>query len=83
MWARVENGVVMEVIDFNPQGCFTEEIVAQFVEVLSGIQAQPNWTYSNGIFAAPANAQDHLSPSVLDRLSAVESAIASLMGVAS
>ena len=31
-YARLENNKVMEIIDFNPQGKFTDEIVAQFVE---------------------------------------------------
>jgi len=29
-WARVENGIVREIIDLEPQGRYTPEIVAQF-----------------------------------------------------
>lgn len=50
-WARVENGVVMELIDFNPEGCFTEEIVAQFTACPAEMQQQ--WFYTNGAFTAP------------------------------
>lgn len=31
-WARVENNIVREIIDFRPEGRFTDEIVNQFVE---------------------------------------------------
>ena len=48
MYARIENNKVMEVIDFNPVGCFTEEVVSQFVEC-------PNNTKQNMAYDPNAN----------------------------
>jgi hypothetical protein len=31
-YARIEDGEVKEVINFNPKGCFVESIVNQFIE---------------------------------------------------
>ena len=50
-YARIENNKVMEIIDFNPVGRFTEEIVAQFVECDETVEQ--NDIYENGIFAIP------------------------------
>jgi len=80
MYARVENGIVMELINFNPEGCFTEEIFAQFIACPEG--TQQNWLYANGTFTAPpVPVVTPPAPSATDRLAAVEAAIAALMGV--
>jgi hypothetical protein len=80
MYARVENGIVMEIIDFNPEGRFTDEIVAQFVECPDG--TLQGYVYSNGTFSDPAPVATPVQqPSAADRLAAIEAAIASLMGV--
>ena len=38
MWARIENGLVMELIDFDPVGCYTDELVAQFIPCPEGTE---------------------------------------------
>jgi hypothetical protein len=80
MWARVENGIVRELIDFDPKGCFTDEIMAQFVECPDG--TEQGWNYLNGTFSAPAPVTEAVQkPSAADRLAAIEAAISTLMGV--
>jgi len=80
MFARVQNGVVMEIIDFNPEGRFTEEIVAQFIACPDETQQQ--WIYADGAFSAPETLVETIpAPSASERLTAVEAALAALMGV--
>ncbi len=38
MWARVENGRVVELTDIDPAGRFTPEIVSQFMQCPAGVQ---------------------------------------------
>ncbi|MDR3542899.1 MAG: hypothetical protein P4L69_18335 [Desulfosporosinus sp.] len=80
MWARVENGVVIEIINFDPTGCFTDEIVTQFILCPAG--THQGWLYANGTFTAltPPVAEVQ-PPTTTDRLAAVEAAITALMGV--
>jgi hypothetical protein len=80
MFARVENGMVMEIITFDPTGCFTEEIVAQFIACPD--TTEQGWLYANGTFVAtPTPVAGVPTPNTKDRLAAVEAAIAALMGV--
>jgi len=80
MFARIENGIVKEIINFNPEGCFTEEIVAQFIQCPD--DTEQLWFYTNGTFTAPpAPVATVPAPNTKDRLAAVEAAIAALMGV--
>jgi hypothetical protein len=51
MWARVENGKVMETTDIDPKGRFVPEIEKQFKPCESNVQ--PNWLYDGVIFSAP------------------------------
>lgn len=48
-YARIEDNKVMEVIDFNPIGCFTDEIVNQFVECNDN--TKQNMIYESGTFS--------------------------------
>ena len=48
-YARVENNIVMEIIDFNPEGKFTDEIVTQFVECPD--DTKQNMIYENNQFS--------------------------------
>lgn len=50
-YARLENNIVMEIIDFNPKGKFTPEIVSQFVEC-NGNTTQ-RMIYNKGVYEAP------------------------------
>lgn len=50
-YARIENGKVVETIPFNPTGCFTEDIVNQFVECPE--DTEQNDLYGNGVFTKP------------------------------
>ena len=47
-YARIENNTVQEIIDFNPQGRFTQEIVSQFIECPD--DTKQNMIYENGEF---------------------------------
>lgn len=48
-YARIENDKVLEIIDFNPEGCFTAEIVAQFVPCDELVEQ--NDMHENGVFS--------------------------------
>ena len=47
-YARIENGIVKEIIDFNPKGKFTKEIEQQFVQCTETVEQ--NFIYKNGKF---------------------------------
>ena len=51
MYARIQNGIVMEIISFSPEGCFTEELVVKFVGCDETVNQGD--TYENGIFTKP------------------------------
>jgi len=48
-YARIENGIVMEIIDFDPKGRFTKEIEKQFVECDE--DTKQGFKYDNGVFS--------------------------------
>lgn len=47
-YARVENNIVQEIIDFDPVGRFTQEIVDQFIECDE--LTKQGHRYNNGVF---------------------------------
>ena len=47
-YARIENNIVQEIIDFNPQGRYTQKIVQQFIECPES--TKQNMIYENGEF---------------------------------
>jgi hypothetical protein len=47
-FARVIDTQIIEIIDFNPQGRYTPEVEAQFIECPEGIDS--SWIYENGEF---------------------------------
>jgi len=47
-WARVENGKVREIIDFNPEGRYHPSIFAQFVECDDTVEQ--HFEYKNNKF---------------------------------
>ena len=49
-YARLENNIVMEIIDFNPLGIFSLDLI--FVEC-DDLSVQQGWVYDNGIFNKP------------------------------
>jgi hypothetical protein len=57
MYARIQNGVVVEM--FTPPSvatlaeCFHADVAAQFVEVPSGVAPAQGWTYDGKTFAPP------------------------------
>jgi hypothetical protein len=75
-WARVENNIVMEIIEFNPIGCFTEEIVSQFVECLD--DTQQHMIYENGVFTNFTPIIEISDPQINSELADAYEAIASL-----
>lgn len=79
-YARLVNNVVVEVIDFNPQGCFTDEIVQQFAECPDNVEQ--GWTYDNDVWTPPLpSIASPQPPSFEERLTAAEQALVDLMGV--
>jgi hypothetical protein len=50
-FARLENNVVVETIDFDPQGKFTTEIVTQFKECPEDVEQK--WEYINNKWLKP------------------------------
>lgn len=46
MWARIENGIVMEVVAYDPQEFHP---IGEWVEC--GNDVSDNWLYSNGVFS--------------------------------
>lgn len=71
-WARVDNGIVMEITDIDPEGRFTQEIVDQFRECPE--EVEQGWTYIDGVWNAPyvdpGPTQDELKKQALDLLNA-------------
>ena len=51
MYARISNGIAVDVRSDSPVGCFTDNFVAEFVTVPDGVQN--GWLYENGLFTAP------------------------------
>ncbi len=51
MYARIQNGIAVDVRSESPVGCFTDNIVAEFVTVPD--EVQNGWLYENGLFSAP------------------------------
>lgn len=49
MWARIENGVVVEITDVDPTGRFHPSLVW----VGCGNEVEPGWTYDGDKFAPP------------------------------
>lgn len=50
-YARISNGIAVDVRSDSPVGCFTDNFVAEFVTVPDGVQN--GWLYENGLFTAP------------------------------
>jgi len=50
-YARIENGEVREIINFNPKGKFVKEIEEQFVKCST--DTKQNDIYEDGIFTTP------------------------------
>jgi len=80
---RLENNIVVEIIpnEATPvKYWYGEEFAAQCVEAPD--EVQQNWTYDGTSFTAPQPATPKpAEPTAEERLSAVESAIAAMMGV--
>ena len=51
MYARIQNGIAVDVRSDSPVGCFTDDFVAEFVTVPD--EVQNGWLYDNGAFTAP------------------------------
>lgn len=49
--ARIVNNTAVDVRAESPEGCFTPEIVAEFVQVPDEVES--GWTLENGIWTAP------------------------------
>lgn len=58
VYARVPGGMVVELFTppagFTLEQCFHPDIASQFVEVPSGVTPAEGWSYSGGVFSAPA-----------------------------
>ena len=50
-YARVENGTVKEIIDFDPKGRFAKQIEDQFVKCTE--DTKQNDIYEDGVFTTP------------------------------
>ena len=50
-YARVEEGIVREIINFNPKGKFVKEIEEQFVKCTE--DTKQNDIYKDGVFTTP------------------------------
>ena len=50
-YARIQNGIAVDIRSDSPAGCFTDNIVAEFVTVPD--EVQNGWLHSNGVFTAP------------------------------
>jgi hypothetical protein len=50
-YARIVNDYAIDVRTESPEGCFTPNIVAEFVEVPDDVM--DNWVVANGIWSAP------------------------------
>jgi hypothetical protein len=50
-YARIENGEVREIINFNPKGKFVKEIEEQFVKCT--VDTKQNDIYEDGVFTTP------------------------------
>lgn len=75
-YARIENGIVVEVIDFNPLGRFTDEIVSQFTEC--PLEVAQGWKHENGKFIEQNNVSKIISPYIDQELATAYEAIAML-----
>lgn len=53
MWARIENGIVAEITDIDPEGRFHPSLVW----VPCGAEVQPGWAYDGGEFSPPAETE--------------------------
>ncbi len=62
-YARVENGIALEIIDFNPVGAYTEEIASQFIQCPD--EVEQNWTLKNNVWYPPTQ------PTIEDLLNAI------------
>ena len=51
MYARIQTGIAVDVRSESPVGCFTDNIVAEFVTVPD--EVQNGWLHDNGAFTAP------------------------------
>lgn len=51
MYARIQNGIAVDVRSDSPVGCFTDNFVAEFVTVPDDVRN--GWLHSNGVFTAP------------------------------
>ena len=78
-WARLTDNKVMEVIEFDPTGRFTDELVSQFVQCPD--EVEQNWTYVEGIWNAPVLPEVRITPPTLEeRIADLEAAIAAILG---
>lgn len=57
-WARIENNVVMEIIDFDPVGRFHPDLI--WVECPENCEQR--WTYIDGQFNTPISLPPPTSP---------------------
>jgi len=53
-YARLENNKVMEVINFNPTGRFTEELSSQFIECDDSVQQHMIYNNNEFVFDLPS-----------------------------
>lgn len=51
MYARIQNGIAVDVRAESPNGCFTDNIVAEFVTVPDHVQN--GWLWDGSAFTAP------------------------------
>ena len=71
MYARIQNGIAVDVRSESPVGCFTDNIVAEFVTVPD--EVRNGWLHNNGVFTAPP-APPVPTQEELDAIAAAESA---------
>ena len=50
-YARIEDGIVMEIINFNPKGKYSKNIEEQFVKCTE--DTKQNDIYEDGVFTTP------------------------------
>jgi hypothetical protein len=79
-YARVENGIVRELINFNPKGKFVKEIEEQFIECLE--DTKQNDIYENGKFSKPTPklpTQEEINEQTIQELNQTNNKLARLI----
>jgi hypothetical protein len=72
-YARIVNGAALDVRTESPEGCFTPNIVAEFVEVPDEVET--GWTLNGGVWSAPVIPEPAPAPTpveVMPKLSPIE-----------